>query len=121
LGQDFLHNCSSLVIILSPLMAYRTHSLTLLKKSQGKLLGPDFGDIKWSTASIRSRVGQLNALAFLDDLWAKTFSTTSLVRAVSRLDSSRHLKIFENPRGKHRDESRCGTQECVRHVINVEE
>src|SRR5258708_32693687 len=39
------------------------------------------GDIKWSTASFRSRVGPLIALAFLDDLWAKTFSTTSRVRA----------------------------------------
>src|SRR5260370_32209049 len=55
--------------------------MTLLKKSQSKLLGPTLGDIKWSTASIRSRVGQLNALACLDDLWAKTFSTTSRVRA----------------------------------------
>src|SRR5258708_8080515 len=40
------------------------------------------GDIKWSTASFRSRVGPLIALAFLDDLWAKTFSTTSRVRAL---------------------------------------
>src|SRR5260370_774347 len=88
--------------------------LTLLKKSQGKLLGPDFGDIKWSTASIRSRVGQLNALAFLDDLWAKTFSTTSLVRAASRLFSMLGCNLCEY-RGMRRDKSRRGTHECVRY------
>src|SRR5437879_3748542 len=64
-----------------------------MKKSQSKVLGPDLGDAKWSTASFRSRVGQLNALAFLDDLLAKNFSSTSLVRAVSRLIWTR--SIFE--------------------------
>src|SRR5260370_39476461 len=75
------------------------HALvTLLKKSQSKLLGPTLGDIKWSTASIRSRVGQLNALAFLDDLWAKTFSTTSLVRAASRLFLTPACEVIPTPR-----------------------